>query len=122
VREGRLAPKSLGALAGSDQQLPGMVDADRLQLQQPGRGPSDQSGQPLVGHADLLIELTDAAGDHPQGRLDGLHRIGQGGLLRAQPNAGATNAAVASWSRSSRSGLGAVTSSPLSWLMAAVGP
>ena len=65
-----------------------MVDPDRLQPQQPGRGAADQRGQPLVGHADLLVQLVDAAGDHAQRRLGGVDRIGQGRLVWAQPSAG----------------------------------
>jgi hypothetical protein len=119
VGERGLAAQPLGIVAGGGQQLPCMVDADRVQLQQPGCGPADQLGEALVGQADLLVELVDAAGDHTQRRLDGLDRIGQGGLVRAQPSASGDHAATESWSRSSRSGVGAVTSSPLSWLIAA---
>jgi hypothetical protein len=97
-----------------------VVDADRLQLKQPGRGTADQLGQPLVGQADLLVELVDAASDHAQRRLGGVEGIGQGGLVRAQPGAAATNAAVERPSSASRSDAGAVTSRPLSWLIAAV--
>jgi hypothetical protein len=32
VREGRLAKKPLGALPDGDQQLPGVIDADRVEL------------------------------------------------------------------------------------------
>jgi hypothetical protein len=52
-----------------------MVDPDRVQLQQPGRGPADECGQPLISLAELLVELVDAAGDRPQRRLDALDRI-----------------------------------------------
>ncbi len=88
MREGGLAAKPLGALPGGCQQLPGVIDADRLQLQQPGCGAADQFGQPLVGQADLLVELVDPASDHAQRRFGGLDRIGQGGLVKAQPGAG----------------------------------
>jgi len=88
VGEGGLSTQPLGALAGSGQQLPSMVDPDRVQLQQPGGGPADQLGEALVGEAELLVELVDAAGDRPKRRLDALDRIGQGGLVRSQPSAG----------------------------------
>src|SRR4029450_4426017 len=38
VRERGLSTQPLGTLPGSDQQLPGMIDPDRLQLQQPWPG------------------------------------------------------------------------------------
>jgi hypothetical protein len=43
VRERGLPTQPLGTLpGGGDQQLPGVIDPNRLELQQPGRGPADQ--------------------------------------------------------------------------------
>jgi hypothetical protein len=42
VGEGGLAAQPLGVLAGGDEQLAGVVVADREQLQEPGSGPTDE--------------------------------------------------------------------------------
>jgi hypothetical protein len=89
VGEGGLAAEPLGMLAGGGQQLAGVVDPDRQQLQEPGRGPTDQGGQLLVRQRDLGLQQLDALGDHHQGGLAPLDRIGQGGLVRTQPGTGA---------------------------------
>ena len=120
VGEGGLTAQPFGVLAGSCQQLASVVGADRQQPQQPGRGPTDQGGQPLVGQGDLLVQQLDALGDHHQGGLGPVDWVGQRGLVRAQPGTGATNVGVERPSSASRRLAGAVTSSPLSWLMAAV--
>ena len=57
--EGGLAAKPLGVLAGGDDQLTGMVVADRQQPQQPGSGSTDecdQAGKP-TGHEDHELRL-----------------------------------------------------------------
>ena len=81
MRERGLSTQPLGVVACSGQQLPGMVDADRVQLQQPGCGTADQLGEPLVGQADLLVELLHALGDRAQRRLEAVDRLGKGGLV-----------------------------------------
>ena len=53
VGEGSLAAQPLGVLAGGNEQLAGMVVADREQLQEPGSGPTDEGGQPLVSQGEL---------------------------------------------------------------------
>jgi hypothetical protein len=77
----------LGVVAGGGQQLPSMVDPIACSFSRPGCGPADQLGEALVGEADLLVELVDAAGDRTQRRRAGMDRIGQGRLVRAQPSA-----------------------------------
>jgi hypothetical protein len=74
----------------------------------------------LIGHTDLLVELVDAASDDAQRRLGGIDPVGQGGLLGRNRAQAAANAAVERPSSASRSDAGAVTSRPLSWLIAAV--
>jgi hypothetical protein len=90
-----------------------------VQLQQPGGGATDHGRQPLIGQADLLA-LVDAAGDRPQRRLDALDRIGQAGIVRAEPGAGGhqhrSGAAVQLLPHRCRRG----DQQPLSWLIAAV--
>jgi hypothetical protein len=88
VGEGGLTAQPLGVLAGSRQQLAGMVVADRQQLQQPGSGPTDQGGQPLVGQGELGLEQLDAAGDHSQRGLGGVGWVGQERLVGSEPGAG----------------------------------
>jgi hypothetical protein len=44
VGERGLSAQPLGVVTGGGQQPPSMVDADRVQLQQPGCGPADQLG------------------------------------------------------------------------------
>jgi hypothetical protein len=108
VGEGGLTAQPFGVLAGGCQQLAGMVVADREQLQQPGSGPTDEDGQPLVGQGDLLVQQLDALGDHHQRGLGPLDWVGQRGLVRAQPGAGDDQrrggAAVQRFSQAGRSG------------------
>jgi hypothetical protein len=66
VRERGLAAEPLGVLAGGDEQLAGMIVADRQQPQQPRRGLGDQLGQPLVSQGDLGLEQLDALGERLQ--------------------------------------------------------
>ena len=58
-----------------------MVDADGMQLEQARCGTANQRGQPMVGQADLLVELLDALGDRAQRRLEAVDRVGKGGLV-----------------------------------------
>jgi hypothetical protein len=74
--------------AGGDEQLAGVVGADRQQLQEPESGPTDQGGQPLVGQFELGLEQLDAAGDRLQRRLAGVGWVGQTSLVGSEPGAG----------------------------------
>ena len=107
-------------LAGGDKQLAGVVVADREQRQQPGSGPTDQGGQPPVGQGELGLELADALGDDLQRCLAGTQRVGQISLVGSEPGTGVTNADADRSSSASRTEAGAVTTSALSWLIAAV--
>jgi hypothetical protein len=97
-------------LAGGDEQLAGVVDPDRQQLQEPGRGPTDQCGQPLISQGDLGLEQLDAAGDCLPRRLAGLGWVGQESLVGSEPGAGGDQLRHRPPS-ASRTGAGAVTSS-----------
>jgi hypothetical protein len=88
VRERHLAAEPLRVIARGGQELAGVVDAERVQLQQARCGTADQLGQPLVGEADLLVKLADAQGDRAQSRPEPMDRIGKGALVGTQPGAG----------------------------------
>jgi hypothetical protein len=120
VGEGGLAAEPLGVLAGGDEQLAGVVVADRQQPEEPGSGSTDQLGQPLVCQVELGLEQLDAAGDRLQRCLGGRQRVGQTSFLGSDLAQVVANAEVERSSSASRTGAGAVTSSALSWLMAAV--
>jgi hypothetical protein len=75
-------------LAGGDQQLASMVSADRQQPQQPGSGPTDEGGQPLVSQVELGFEQLNAVGDCLQRCLAGLQWVGQTSLVGSEPGAG----------------------------------
>ena len=86
--EGSLAAQPLGVLAGGNEQLAGMVVADREQLQEPGSGPTDEGGQPLVSQGELGLEQLNAVGDCLQRCLAGVHWVGQESLVGSEPGAG----------------------------------
>ena len=101
VGEGGLAAQPVGVLAGGDQQLAGMVLANREQLQQPGPSISASSNwmrQAIACSAALLA-------------YSGSARPVSSGRNLAQV---AINADVERSSSASRTGAGAVTTSALS--------
>ena len=57
-------------------------------MEEPGSGPTDEGGQPLVSQGELGLEQLDALGDHRQRSLGGMGWIGQGVLVRSEPATG----------------------------------
>jgi hypothetical protein len=88
VGEGGLTAEPLGVVASGDQQLPGVLDADRQQPQGSWCCLGDELAQPLVGHLDLLLQGQDARRHRPQRCLGRLGRVGQLGKVGSQPGAG----------------------------------
>ena len=115
-----LTTQPLGVIAGGDQQLPGVLDADRQQAQGSRCGLGDQLAQPLVGELDLLLQGQDAHRHRAQRCLGRLGRVGQLGKVGRSRAQAATCRAVDHPSSGSRTTAGAVTTTALSWLIAAV--
>ena len=100
--EGGLAAQPVGVLAGGDEQLAGMVLADR-------RSQSWRSHR-----VDLGLEQVHAAGDRLQRCLAGIQRVGQTSSSGRNLAQVAINADVERSLSASRTGAGAVTTSALS--------
>ena len=66
VRERGFGVKPLRVVAGAREQLPGNVDPDALQREQPRAGSCEQQAEVGVGVADLLGQLLVAAGQPAQ--------------------------------------------------------
>ena len=69
MSEGSFVAKSLGIVAGCDQQRGGGVGPDAERGDQPRRGLFDQGLEDGVDLGDLLFEGDGPPGQHPQGEL-----------------------------------------------------
>ena len=57
-------------------------------LEEPGSGPTDEGGQPLVSQLELGLEQLNAVGDWLQRCLAGVGWVGQESLVGSEPGAG----------------------------------
>jgi hypothetical protein len=105
VGEGGLAAQPLGVLAGGDQQLAGVIVADRQQLQKPGSGSTDQVGQPLVGQGRARPRAAGCAWRRLAALPAGLQRVGQTASSGRNLAQVVTNADAERSSSASRTGL-----------------
>lgn len=86
-REGRRGTEPGSVLAGGDQQLPGDIDANAMELQDIGIDRGDQRARIGIEAVDLLAQVAVAAGQEMQRLLEG--GLGLGKAFEVGPGRGA---------------------------------
>ena len=81
------APQAVDVLAGSDEELSGVLDTDPEQLDRTGSRLADELTQLLVELFDLLVEVGDAARKTAQRELRCLERFAEASSVRAEASA-----------------------------------